>query len=216
MDHVRRPMTPLERRYLRCAMVELRKFERRMILRVSLGGLFVDALFAAMLIGRIHMAWYWAVPLSTLFLLAVGVGSFRKELARLRRWRQSQIRAWQDGTALALRIQASAVVALEEIDDEGACYAFQTGDDEILFLRGQAFYPTARFPNADFALVRLIDDPQDDGVIAKFGRRLAPLRTVAAPFLWKLHEQPDHLDRAAGTLDALEAVLTAWPRDKLS
>ena len=45
------------------------------------------------------------------------------------------------------------------MEDEGACFAFQLEDrDEIVFLSGQEFYETAKFPSLDFSLVFPLDE----------------------------------------------------------
>jgi len=48
------------------------------------------------------------------------------------------------------RIQSHEMVELEEQDDEGACYAFQLSGKRIVFVSGQDFYSSARFPNTTF------------------------------------------------------------------
>ena len=210
-------MTPLERRYLRRAIREWRKFEWSWILRVALAVLVAAAAVVWLLMGSLHMPWYWAVPAATLFVLAAGVGPLREPLAKVGRSRRFLQSGLQDGTAQELRVHASAVIRLEEMKEQGSGFAFQTGEDEILFLQRLDFHPAAaRFPSGDFGLVRLTGDPEDADVIVKYGRKIAPLRAIPAAFLEKLPSLPDDLDRATGTLDDLEAILTAWPRDKLA
>jgi len=49
------------------------------------------------------------------------------------------------------------MVEFEEEEDEDACYAFQLDGGRILFVAGQSYYRSARFPNTDFSLVGLYD-----------------------------------------------------------
>jgi hypothetical protein len=41
----------------------------------------------------------------------------------------------------------------EEIEDEGACYAFELEGGRVVFVAGQEFTESARFPSLDFSLV---------------------------------------------------------------
>jgi hypothetical protein len=60
--------------------------------------------------------------------------------------------------ACVIRIQSEAMVEFEEEEDEGACYAFQLNEHRVIFVSGQDFYPSARFPNSDFSLVSIYAD----------------------------------------------------------
>ena len=50
-------------------------------------------------------------------------------------------------------VRAGAFAEFEEIEDEGACYAFELEDGRLVSIAGQEFYPSARFPSLDFSLV---------------------------------------------------------------
>lgn len=83
-----------------------------------------------------------------------------------------------------VRVQSEEMVEFEEEEeeDEGASYAFQLNDGRIVFVCGQEYYPSARFPNTDFSLARIYDK---NGVcvkelIHKRGRKLTPSRIVPA------------------------------------
>jgi hypothetical protein len=110
--------------------------------------------------------------------------------------------------ARELRVQSTEVVAFEEEEDEGACYAFQLNDGRILFISGQEYYPSARFPNTDFSLTNIYDR---DGVcieelIHKRGHKLEPSRTIPASFKSDLFI-PGHLQTIEGRLAELEGLL---------
>lgn len=101
------------------------------------------------------------------------------------------------------------MLEFEEIEDEGACYAFQISDEEILFIEGQEFYSSAKFPNTDFEIVRIFDSRGNlaEQLIHKLGIRLKALRQVPAPIKVSLR-MPEHLERVRGRLQDLEQILT--------
>jgi hypothetical protein len=43
-------------------------------------------------------------------------------------------------------VRAIAFAELEEIEDEGACYAFELEGERIVFITGQEFYEAPAFP----------------------------------------------------------------------
>jgi hypothetical protein len=100
------------------------------------------------------------------------------------------------------------MVEFEEEEDEGACYAFQLDGGGILFVAGQSYYSSARFPNTDFSLVGLYDKDGSclDELIHKRGRKLAPSRIIPAE-LKKRMFIPQHLHTVEGNLVDLERVL---------
>ena len=106
-------------------------------------------------------------------------------------------------------IRASAFLAFEEIEDEGACYAFHlTGTDGMVFLSGQELYEEARFPSLDFSLVFPLDeaDRRVAMLIDKRGARATPVRVVPAAVKERL-AIPEDLRIVAGPLDDLERRL---------
>jgi hypothetical protein len=105
------------------------------------------------------------------------------------------------------RIQSDEMVELEEEEDEGACYAFQLSRKRIVFVSGQDFYPSARFPNSDFSLVCVYSDKGVlvERFIEKRGKKLRPKRTISADRRTNL-KVPSHLEVIEGTLDDLEKL----------
>lgn len=99
-------------------------------------------------------------------------------------------------------VTARAFVEFEEVEDEGACYAFEIDGPRLVFVSGQEFYAGARFPSLDFSLVYVIDEAGRtvDMLIDKRGARAKPARTIPAS---KQTEQPEHLEVRAGTIDTL-------------
>lgn len=88
--------------------------------------------------------------------------------------------ALRRGEADIYDFRCRAFVQFDELEDEGACYAFELEDGRLAFLCGQEFYPRARFPSLDFSLVFPIDENGDavDMYIEKRGPRMTPARTL--------------------------------------
>ncbi len=105
-------------------------------------------------------------------------------------------------------IRASAFVEFEEVEDEGACYAFNLGDGRVVFISGQEFYPSSKFPSLDFSLIYILDEEGQavDMLIEKRGGRADPVRTIPASAKWEM-EVPQSLSVVEGALDDLEALL---------
>ena len=91
-------------------------------------------------------------------------------------------------------IRSRSYVEFEEIEDEGACYAFELDDERVVFISGQEFYPEAKFPSLDFSLVYVLDEKGQtvDMLIEKRGPRVAPSRVISAEAKERL-DIPEHL-----------------------
>ena len=101
-----------------------------------------------------------------------------------------------------------------EIEDEGACYAFELDVGRIAFIQGQEFYESARFPSLDFSLAYVLDeaDQSVDTLIDKRGAKAAPARRIPAAVKQRL-DVPDHLEVRKGRIADLEDILaTSSPR----
>jgi hypothetical protein len=105
-------------------------------------------------------------------------------------------------------VHATGYAEIEEIEDEGACYAFAIGEGRIAFIEGQEFYAGARFPSLDFSLVYILDEAGQpvDMLIDKRGSRTPPTRVVSSAVKRTL-DVPAHLELRLGTLEELERVL---------
>lgn len=109
-----------------------------------------------------------------------------------------------------LNVQARAYAEFEEVEDEGACFAFQLDGDRLLFLSGQEFYPTTRFPSLDFSIVWPLEQRgrEVELWIEKRGDAARPDRVVPASVKWELAEAiPDSMAVIKGTVDRLGEVL---------
>ncbi len=107
-----------------------------------------------------------------------------------------------------IQIKSHEMLDFEEGEDEGACYAFQLDNNEVVFISGQDYYRSSRFPNSDFCLNQILDNDGKvvEELISKRGRKLEPLRTISAGVRLKLRV-PDHLEVIRGRLENLEAIL---------
>jgi hypothetical protein len=123
----------------------------------------------------------------------------------------ARIRVYEDALhrseAYVTRIQSREMVELEEVEDGGSSYAFQLSDNKIVFISGQYYYRSARFPNTDFSLVEFYGDNGSlvEGFIEKNGVKLSPQRTIPAKITSKMRF-PNHLQVIDGRLDQLEQL----------
>src|SRR5882724_1294190 len=76
--------------------------------------------------------------------------------------------------ASVIHIKSDKMVEFEEIEDEGACYAFQVAENKIAFVCGQDYYASAKFPNTDFCLIAIYTRAGSpvEGGIEKLGQKL--------------------------------------------
>ena len=130
------------------------------------------------------------------------------DAAQLQKMASSLESALERNEAEVYEVRATAFVEFEEIEDEGASYAFELGDGRLLFISGQEFYGGSRFPSLDFSLVYPLneDDLPVDLLIERRGAKASPTRTVPAAVKDALN-LPEHLTVLPGPLDDLEAYL---------
>jgi hypothetical protein len=183
MERQRRPLNAVEERYLRLAIASVDTERRRAIVRSLVSGMGLAGLIGA--------AAYWAAKDVSLASIATFVLGLAAVLAAMgvfsairshRAHRRTLVSATKSRTAAVMDIRASAVVEVEEVEDEGACFIFQIAPDEMVILEGQDFYESPRFPNDDFSLVELLDE---EGAVAAAlrrcrGRKLVSQRRISA------------------------------------
>jgi hypothetical protein len=211
LDAVRRPLTETQRRVLRAKVRSLATTARR-----------ASTTYIPITLGVVSLLWLWTILASdaprlfvTVFWLVVGAGIalwVRRDMGK----HAGQLKGMAHGLESALRrneadvydIRASSHAVLEEIEDEGACYAFDLGDGRLVFIAGQEFYEGARFPSLDFSLIYPLDEHGQpvEMFIDKRGDKTAPARTIPSAVKKSLNV-PDHLEVRAGRLDDLEALL---------
>jgi hypothetical protein len=207
----RRPLTEKERRLLRAKSRTLtRRGRRASVIAFPVTG------------GGVLLLWLWTIVASdvnwvvvTMFWVIMGAGIalwVRREM----RTHARNFETMSGGLDSALRRNAVDVcdvrsrwfAELEEIEDEGACYAFEMDDDRIVFIQGQEFYESARFPSLDFSLVYVLNEADQivDMLIDKRGAKAAPVRRIPAAVKQRL-DVPGHLEVRRGRIADLEDIL---------
>lgn len=211
LESLFRPLTPAEQRLVRTRIRDLQSRLRRG----------PTALFVAP--GVILILWVLTLALSdtswlivTAFWILVGSGitlwvrrELRKDLGHLAVMLHGFESAYARDEAEVFPIKALSFVEFEEVEDEGACYAFEIDGDRLVFVAGQEFYPEAEFPSHDFSLVHILDEEGRvvDEHTEKRGPRASAARTIPAATKLEL-EIPDHLDVLDGRPDEIEDLLS--------
>lgn len=212
-ERQRRPLRAAEARLLRARAARLARDSRRAARAVVVLACGVTAILWALTMIASDAPW----PVITVFWVVVGGGLIvwlRRDVGK------ADVKAVAVALESAIRrdevdeyrIQSSGYVELEEVEDEGACFAFQVGAERVVFVCGQEYYPDARFPSLDFSLVEPLTESGSSigGWIEKRGAKVAPLRTIPARMKWEL-DVPQHLEVRRASIATLEADL-ARPR----
>lgn len=211
LDSHRRALTDRERRLIRSRIRALQaRGHRARTLALPLSSGVVLILWLATLLASDAP---WTVI--TAFWLLVG-GGIAMWVRRDMRKDESQLNAVAAGLSSALTrneadvqdVRAVAFAEFEEIEDEGACYAFELPNQRLVFIMGQEFYAGAKFPSLDFSLVHVLDEAGNtvDMVIEKRSPRAAPAKTIAAAVKQRM-TLPEYLEVRPGTIETLEATL---------
>ena len=201
----RRPLTRQERRTLRAKIRSLQERGTRSRTRwIPIAAIVIVVLWLLTLLASDAP---WMVV--TVFWLVTG-GVIALWVGRDMRKHASQFGDMAAGLQSALRadaadvhdVRARAFVEFEEEEDEGAGYAFEIEGPRLVFVSGQEFYSSARFPSLDFSLVYVLDEAGRavDMLIDKRGARATPAFTIPAV---EHRERPEHLEVRAGTIDTL-------------
>lgn len=216
LESSRRGLTVAEKRYLRARTGNLSRTGRK-------------ALAAYLPIGVAILLVLWSVTVLvsdapvlviTLFWAIVGIvimfwvrRDMRKDAHHFETAARDLEAALKRNAADVYDVRAISFVEFEEIEDEGACYAFALEDGRLVFISGQEFYPAARFPSLDFSLVYVLDDNDRpvEMVIEKRGPKATPARTISAATKKQL-DIPEHLEARSGGIDAIEALLRSGSR----
>ena len=208
LDAVLRPLTAAEQQRIRARISSLQPTGGRAApVSVAVAGALIAVL------------WIWTLltsdaprPVITAFWLIIGGGIVfwvRRDMdtysAQLRSMAAELESALRRNTAEVYEIRAGAFAELEEIEDEGACYAFELDGERLAFICGQEFYPSSGFPSLDFSLVNILDERNRvvDMLIDERGPKAVPARTISAAVKRRL-AVPEHLAVLRGTLDDLE------------
>ena len=220
IEHSVRPLNERERRLLSAAVARRKRRERGAFSRFFVGELsvFLFLWLLLMVVARLEKRWLTGHESVLLGLGLAGVAtpfciwawfSGRSKVgADLKRYEV----ALEKNEAHILRIQADSMIEFEEEEDEGACYAFQLDHHRVVFISGQDYYPSVKFPNSDFSL---IDIYGEDGVVVeefieKHGAKLRASRTISSQAKRRMNI-PNHLQVISGDLDNIEQLLAPNP-----
>lgn len=213
IEHLERPLTPSERDEVTQRLTDLRVLRTSAARKGAVASAIGCTLLAAATLAvsdapRSVILLFWLV-LAVVFAVWT-TRSIRVETAPQE---AALAAALQHDRARVTRIQAARVAELEEIEDEGACYAFDVGDGKIVLLTGQQYYPTDTFPNSDVSIVDVMmaDGRVADVLIRSEGVPLQPVRRIDAAAK-ALMELPEDLAVVRGDLDEIEHLLTPSAR----
>jgi hypothetical protein len=187
MEKIVRPLSEKERRLLSAALAQRQRrlathHRRTLVLGLALFVIMWGLMVMATMADKKGPTWYWSMLISLGIALPISMWSYLS----LRPKRFADVgnfeSALRRNEARVIRIQSDMMVEFEEQEDEGACYAFQLNDHRIVFVSGQEFYPSAKFPNTDFSLVAIYGDNEVlvEGCIEKHGNQLKPARTISS------------------------------------
>lgn len=193
--------------------VKIRDIERRLGREGKAlvpGGVIIFALWLVTLFAS-NVSWL----IVTSFWVVVGVGillwvrhDLRKDFGAFRDMQRGYESALRRNEAEVFEVRATAFAEFEEVEDEGAYYAFQLDGGRLVFVAGQEFYPQAKFPSLDFSLVYFLDERGGavDMSIKKRGSLALPARTIP-PATKKKLELAEHLEVVDGEIERVEELL---------
>jgi hypothetical protein len=207
----RRPLTDEEARRLRLALADSERREGAATRAAAVPGAAVTVVLWALTL----LASDAPLPFVTAFWIVFGLGlvlwvrrSLRRDLEGVAEGPRSALRRLE---AEEYRVDASAYAEFEEVEDEGAAYAFQTAPDRLLFLHGQEFYPTDTFPALRFALVYPLTEagtPAEMWIDTE-SPPATPERVLPGALKLAVDDFPETLQILAGTIDDIESALEA-------
>ena len=204
----RRALTDAERRLLKARGSSFRHIGHRAVSRGWwVGAVAIAVLWALTMVASdapaLVITGFWLVAGGVIVLwVRRDLGADRRTLDHVAAGLESAIRR---NEADVYDIRASGLVEFEEMEDEGACYAFQLEGDRLVFLQGQEFYEEARFPSLDFSLVFPLDESgrRVDMLIEKRGPKATPERRIPGSLKESL-AIPEDLQIIEGTLAGIE------------
>ena len=210
-----RPLTDKERRFVSSALARHKRRmdalpRRSFFIGFGLFAFFTAAILTASVLDKRGPAWYYCLLFSFAIAALISLWSYFEVRPKLRKDVELYEGALRHNEATVIRIQSNALVEFEEQEDEGACYAFQLDNHQIIFVSGQDYYPSARFPNSDFSIVDINGENGRavDSFIEKNGSKLKPIRKIS--WLLKHSETfPDNFQIIGGDLDRLEEILAS-------
>lgn len=208
IERTERELTPAEKRTLEQRAKRLEATRTRTMMGSMAAAAVISALLCVATLAASDAPRFVIIAFWTVLALVIGLwvgGENRRDFQR-------QVRALREGLnhnrARVLRVRSDRVAEFDEVEDEGACYAFQASDDEMVFVCGQQFYADSRFPNSDFSIVEVLasNGAIIDELLRKDGARLEPERRIPVEIKKSL-EIPDHLEVVRGDITDLERIL---------
>jgi hypothetical protein len=208
LERSERALSDTERHMLRARLTQVEQRRRTILMKSGAASAIVCAVLALLTLlasdaPAVVVCAFWGV-LAIVLMLWTGM----PERRALDTQRALLVAAVPASRARVTRIQASRVVEFEEIEDEGACFAFEVESDQVVFIHGQEFYASERFPNSDFSFIEIVgqDGVVVDEIMHVDGMRLVTERRLDRATKDRL-ELPGHLEVVAASLDDLEQAL---------
>jgi hypothetical protein len=217
-----RALTDAEKRELEARIERLQTMVRFRLPKATVASVIVCGALAALTLlvsdasrGVILAFWLGLAVLFSLWVGLPGRTGPRRQAALLEA-------ALRHNRARVFRVQSTRVVEFEEIEDEGACYAFDVGEGSpaeasakagrVVFVLGQEFYADETFPNNNFSLVTVLGPGNAvvDEIFTKNGTKLEPERRIARDVKDRL-TIPDHLEVIDADLATVETFLKRRP-----
>src|SRR5579871_836331 len=210
IQQIIRPLNEKERRLLNAALA----WRKRRLEVLRCGVVFFSLIFFIIFAGAIIVAttldkkgpaWYYCCLFAAVITFPISLWSYldlkAEFIADVRLVENALLR----NEACVIRIQATAMVEFEEEEDEGACYAFQLDEGQMIFISGQDFYPSAKFPNSDFSIVNIYADDEQlvESLMEKHGHKLEAVRKISSRTKSGMNI-PDNLEIVEGELIQIE------------
>jgi uncharacterized membrane protein YeaQ/YmgE (transglycosylase-associated protein family) len=154
---------------------------------------------------------FWVATLTWLVIGAVLVGWAYWDLHRQSKAARQQFEsALRRNAADVFAIKATRFVEFDEVEDEGAAYAFELQDGRIVLITGQDFYAHDTFPCLDFSITHLLDENDEviDLLVESHAEKAAPARVVPATAKLGLN-LPAHLTLMEAPFETIEDKLRA-------
>jgi len=194
VETTERPLEAAEQQELAARLDQARTEGRRALARFGLVSLAVCTVLAVLTLlasdaPPLVIIGFWTA-LAALFTAWTGLPMRRHWVQRA----STLASGLQTNRARATRIATSRVVEFEEVEDEGACFAFDAGNGRTIVIAGQEFHADETFPNSDFSIVEVLDTAGVvDVLVTRTGRKVEPERRVNADRKLTM-DLPGHLE----------------------
>ena len=208
IEHFDRALNSSERRELEARLAVWEWFPRASLAKTAVASFAVCGVLGLLTLAAsdapqpmVVLFWTLAAIGFTIWMGITGSQEAHRQTARLRD-------ALVQNRARGVRVKSDRVVEFDEIEDEGACYAFAVDEERVIFVLGQEFYANESFPNDDFSIVDVLSSSNlvADTLIVTDGHKLEPGRIIPSATKDAL-EIPDHLQVVSGRIEDIERLL---------